>query len=58
MKKGTITKTLAAVMAVIVVLDLVLVSFRMITWQLFWAVIILGAFTAYIGIPLLKEKNW
>ncbi len=56
--EGIITKIVGGVMAVIVLLGLVLVAFRAITWPLFWAIIIIGAFTAYLVVPYFKNKGW
>jgi hypothetical protein len=58
MKKGSITKAVAVVMALIVILNIAFVAFRLITWQLFWAVIIIAAFVAYLVVPYMRQHNW
>ena len=53
-----VIKAVAGVMAVIVVMSLVLVAFRVITWAFFWVIIIIGAFVAYLVLPYLKHRKW
>jgi len=48
-------KPLAVVGAIIIILNIVLFAFRLISQLLFWMIIIVIALLAYFGIPYLKE---
>jgi len=41
----------------VVILGLILVAAGVITWNLFWIIIIFGAVMAYIVIPWIKKKS-
>ena len=49
-------KIIGGLLAVIVILNFLLVIFKIISWKIFWIVILFAAFIAYILIPYLKKK--
>ena len=55
--KSTSIKFLGGACAIVVILGLILVAAGVITWNLFWIIIIFGAVMAYIVIPWIKKKS-
>jgi len=53
-----LTSVLAIVTIAVVFVNLLLLSFRVIDWGIFWVVLIIAAFIAYLVIPYLKKKAW
>ncbi|MEK6937406.1 MAG: hypothetical protein AABX04_00030 [Nanoarchaeota archaeon] len=56
MTPSTTLKIIGVFFAVVLLLNLLAVSFRIIGWGIFWAVLIVIAAISYWGIPWLKRK--
>jgi hypothetical protein len=50
-------KILGAACAIIVVISFILAIIKVMSWGLFWIIIIIMAFIAYMVIPWLKKQN-
>jgi len=55
-KNNGYLKLIGYIVLGIMILNLVLFAFRMISATLFWVVIIIGALFAWKGVPWLKKK--
>ncbi|MBW2986066.1 hypothetical protein KY333_01720 [Candidatus Woesearchaeota archaeon] len=55
--QSTSIKILGGTCAVIVLLGMILAAAGVITWNLFWVIIIFGAVMAYFVIPWIKKKS-
>ncbi len=57
MNKSDWVKMLGVGVALLLVVNVVMFALRVISWLLFWGVIILGAIVAYKVIPTLNTKK-
>jgi hypothetical protein len=56
MKTADWVKVLGVGIALLLVVNVVMFALRLVSWVLFWGVIILGAIVAYKVIPTLNKK--
>lgn len=57
MKREQVKKVVAVACCVVLVVNLVLVAFGLMTWQLFWMIIIACAIIAWYVIPEKKASD-
>jgi len=56
-EKLTLTKILSWILIVFLVAGLTMAAARVITWKLFWVIVVIIAITAYFIVPKLKAKE-